>query len=285
MIESKYFGGVVLLIAGVMLSACEKDDTASEQQVQRTFTLSIDAAKGVYKDDATNRAATRALTLIEDNLNASWATTEHVYVQGQLLSDKSYFWFQGSIQPQSAGKTTRLNGTISLPEGWTISIDDAIVKPHVLDLQFPRSGNLDYTGQIGTFADIAAKYDYAIAESVRFDIVGDHIEGVESADFVNQQAIVQFRLYDNAAVTDVPISAKSLTVSAAGLITTGESTGDITIEPASPTNEIWAALRGITDTAVTLTATVGDDTYTFTQSGVTFENGKFYIIDAYLTKQ
>lgn len=285
MIVFKYFGGAVLLTAGIMLSACSSDDTTPEPQVQRTFSLTVDAAKGGYVDAATSRAATRALTISDDNLNASWATTEQVYVQGTPYPHTNV-WLQGSIQPMSAGKTTRLNGTVSLPEGSQITIEDVIGNPHTLTLQFPRLGEPDYTGQIGTLADIAAKYDYARAEGVRFDIVGDHIEGVLPATFVNQQAIVKFVLYDNAYTeTNVPINASSLTISASGLITKeGDETGTLTITPTSPTNEIWAALSGINSTEVTLTANIGVNTYTFTQSGVTFEDGKFYIIDAYLSK-
>lgn len=290
MIEFKYFSGAVLLTAGIMLSACSSDDTTPEPQVQRTFSLTVDAAKGGYVDaakgDDVDDAATRALTLNDDNLNASWATTEHVYVQGRFVSNSSLFWFQGSIQPMSAGKTTRLNGTITLPERSEISIDEAIGTPHSLTLQFPCSGEPNYTEQKGTLADIAANYDYARADNVRFDIVGDHIEGVLSANFVNQQAIVKFVLYDDAIKdSDEPINASSLTISASGLVTMeGDKTETLTITPTSPTNEIWAALRGINNTGVTLTAIVDGKTYTFTQSDVTFENGKFYIIEAYLSK-
>ena len=170
---NNYFG--VLLTIGLALTACSSDDSNTEQ-VYRTYTMTIDATKGA--NEAASRATTRALSLDGNTLNTLWATTERVYVQGRKVSDNSYFWFEGYLQPHSAGTTTQLNGVISLPTSFSISIDDAIGKPHKLTLQFPRPYNLDYTGQIGTLADIAAKYDYAKATDVGVDIKADKVVGV-----------------------------------------------------------------------------------------------------------
>ena len=274
---NNYFG--VLLTAGLALTACSSDDSNTEQ-VYRTYTMTIDATKGA--NEAASRAATRALSLDGNTLNTLWATTERVYVQGKKVSDNSYFWFEGSLQPQSAGTTTtQLNGVISLPTDFAISIDEAIGTPHTLTLQFPRPYVLDYTGQIGTLADIAAKYDYAKATDVGVDIEADKVVGVSPVTFVNQQAIVKFTLKDQ---NNNVINASNLDISADGLIQTGSTTGTITITPASPTSIIFAALRGIASTTVTLTATVGSDTYTFDKSNVTFTNGQYYEINVKMKK-
>ena len=274
---NNYFG--VLLTVGLALTACSSDDSNTEQ-VRKTYTMTIDATKGA--NEAASRAATRALSLDGNTLNTLWATTERVYVQGKKVSDNSYFWFEGSLQPQSAGATTtQLNGVISLPTGFSISIDEAIGTPHKLTLQFPRPYVLDYTGQIGTLADIAAKYDYARAENVEVDIEADKVVGVSPVTFVNQQAIVKFTLKDQ---NNNVINASNLEISADGLIQTGSTTGTITITPASPTSIIFAALRGIASTTVTLTATVGSDTYTFDKSNVTFTNGQYYEINVKMKK-
>ena len=274
---NNYFG--VLLTIGLALTACSSDDSNTEQ-VYRTYTMTIDATKGA--NEAASRGDTRALTLTGSTLNATWATTEHVYVQGKKVSDNSYFWFVGSIQPQYAGTTTRLNGTISLPAGWSYSsVNEAIGYPNYVTLQFPRPYVLDYTGQIGTLADIAAKYDYAKATDVGVDIEADKVVGVSPVTFVNQQAIVKFTLKDQ---NNNVINASSLEISADGLIQRGSTTGTITITPASPTSIIFAALRGIASTTVTLTATVGSDTYTFDKSNVTFTNGQYYEINVKMKK-
>ena len=247
----------MLLLAGLALTACSSDDSNTEP-VRRTYTMTIDATKGA--NEASVRGDTRALTLDGSILNASWATSEHVYVQGKLLSDKSLFWFEGSIQPQYAGTTTKLNGTISLPTGWVISIDEAIGKPHKLTLQFPRSGARDYTGQIGTLADIAAKYDYAIAEDVEVEVKEGLVRGVASATFVNQQLNIQY----GGESLSLTIPADTYTTNGAGVI--------------------YVAIPGFSSKEVTLTAKVGDDTYTFTKSGITFENGEYYEINVKMKK-
>ena len=242
--------------------------------------MTIDATKGA--NEAASRATTRALSLDGNTLNTSWATSERVYVQGKKLSDNSYFWFEGSLQPQSAGATTQLNGVISLPTSFSISIDDAIGTPHKLTLQFPRPYVLDYTGQIGTLADIAAKYDYARAEEVMVDIEADKVVGVEPVTFVNQQAIVKFTLKDKADGTTL-LNPTALTIQY------GEESLSLTSIPSTTygTNGngvLYVAIPGFSDKAVTLTATVADAIYTFTKSGVTFNNGQYYAIGLKMKK-
>lgn len=274
---NNYFG--VLLTAGLALTACSSDDSNTEQ-ARTTYTMTIDATKGA--NEAASRATTRALTLDGSTLNATWATTERVYVQGRKVSDNSYFWFEGSLQPQSAGTTTQLNGVISLPDGWAISIDDAISTPHTLTLQFPRPYVLDYTGQIGTLAVIAAKYDYAKAEDVRVDIEADKVVGVEPVTFVNQQAIVKFTLKDKADGTTL-LNPTALTIQY------GEESLSLTSIPSTTyeTNGngvLYVAIPGFSDKAVTFTATVAGEAYTFTKSGITFENGAYYEINVKMKK-
>lgn len=262
-----------LLVTGAMMTGCSNEDNVESTNTPKggkTYYLSVNASKG--SDDN----STRALALDDKTLKATWATTEHVYVQGTLLADNSKFWFNGTIRPQYPGTSTLLSGAISLPDIYEISIDDAIGDPHILDLQFPRSGELDYTGQVGTLADIAAKYDYAIANGVRFDIEDDHIEGVGEADFINQQAIVKFTLIDKADET-VKLSPTALTVEY------GENSVSLTNIPATTytTNGdgvLFVAIPGFESQAVKLTAVAGGNIYTYSKESVTFVNGKYYEI-------
>ena len=244
-----------------------------DAETSRTYSMSVDATKS-------GDALTRALALNGNTINATWATNEHVYVQGTLLSDNSKFWFDGSIQPQSAGTSTLLNGQITLPSGWTGIISDYVGEAPEFTLQFPRSGELDYTGQVGTLEDIAAKYDYAIATAVRFDIKGDHIDGTNSASFENQQAIVKFTLKDNADGTTL-LSPTALT------ITYGSETISLTIPGGTYTTNgagvLYVAIPGFSGN-ITLSATCADGTYTHTKSGVTFTNGNYYDITVKMTK-
>ena len=267
----------MLLMAGLALTACSSDDNSTEQQAPKTYYMTVDASKAV--NEAFSRVSTRALSLDGSTLNASWATTENVYVQGKLKSDgTTKFWFKGSIKPQYAGTTTRLNGVISLPDGWTFtSIDDAISTPHTLTLQFPRSGELDYTGQVGTLADIAAKYDYAVAENARVDVEADKVKGVFEETFVNQQAIVKFTLRDKTDATKL-LNPTALTIqygdeeSPSFLYLTSIPADTYTT---NGDGVLYVAIPGFSGKLV-LTATVGGVEHKFTKNSVTFKNGKYY---------
>lgn len=266
-----------LLLAGLVLAACSSDDDdhqgQEEHQEFKTYYMTVNATKGA--EEGVNYASTRALALTGGTLNATWATTEHVYVQGQLVSSGEFFWFEGSLQPQSAGTTTQLNGVISLPAGWSYpSVDEAIGYHHEVTLQFPRPGVLDYTGQIGTLADIAEKYDYAIDTEVVVEITADQVLGVEDAEFVSQQAIVKFTFIDSDGTTKMKLTELNVQYGTESLsLTIPEDTyttnGD---------NVIYVAIPGFTGN-VTLSAKVGEKTYTFIKSNVTFENGKYYEVD------
>lgn len=254
MIKNKYL--CILLIAGLALTACSSDDAVVEQKTLepgKTYYLTVDATKG---SDAT----TRALTLSGSTLTPTWATSEHVYVKGST-------WATGSLSPDANAATARLNGVITGITG---------VLPQDLTLQFPRQA-WSYTGQVGTIADIAAKYDYATATAHITAINGSNISASSAVTFTNQQAIVKFTLQDNNN-GNAAINATSLCISANGLKTTDTETGDITITPASATSEIFAALRDISSTNVTLTAVAGGKTYVYNKSGASFTNGKYYEI-------
>ncbi len=217
--------------------------------------MTVNASKG-------DNATTRALSIDgSGKLIASWATTEDVYVK------KDDSWLSGSLKPQSAGESSVLKGEIS---GATIEASD------VLTLQFPRT-TIDYTGQVGTLDNIAANYDYATATTTVYSVSGNTFTNTftsSEAIFANQQAIVKFTLQNAYGET---LAVDKLTVSATGLKTSDTATGDIAITPASATDVIYAALSGVSSTAVTLTATVGSDTYPpFTSPDVSFVNGQYY---------
>ena len=255
----------------------------------RTYSMTVDATKG--ENEAASRA-NRALSLDGKTLNATWATNENVYVQGKLNSNNSYFWFKGSLQPQSTGTSTKLNGAISLPEGWEGSIDTYVAYPYNFTLQFPRSGDLNYSGQKGTLADLAANYDYAIATGAQFEVNNNNIRGINSVTFENQQAIVKFTLKDKADGTTL-LSPTALTITYGSEIS-------LTIPAATYTTNsagvLFVAIPGYTEAEVndnqitssrdvTLTATCSDGTYTFAKSDITFQNGKYYEITVKMTKQ
>ena len=262
----------VLLSVGTLLTACSSDDGASDgSPAGSAWTLTVKATKGG------NEATTRALLLDEkDNtLYATWKTTENVHV----YSKDEYL---GKLNPDVNAATANLKGSLDTKDE---NYYRGLAKSN-LDLQFPKAGQISYSGQNGTLEYISSNYDWAKATV--------EIEGIDlstrtikpyygTVTFENQQAIVKFTLKDGAGNS---LNASSLKISALGLIDFGETPGDVIITPTVPTNVIWAALRGISENYVTLTATVDKVTYTYTtKEPKSFENGKYYDITVKMTQK
>lgn len=254
-----------LLMAGATFTACSSDDAATEQNpAQKTYTLTVNATKG---GDAT----TRALSIDgEGQLIATWATTENIYVKKGGTS-------VGTLNPDASGSLATLKGELTG--------DFAVGQ--TLDLTFPRA-DIDYTGQVGTLADIAAKYDYATATATIISVNGSTI-GANNGDggnviFQNQQAIIKFTLLDKADGT-TKLSPSALTV------TDGTSTVSLTSIPADTYTANGDGVLYVAFPAagsakpITLTATVGGDTYTYEKSSATFTNEEYYDIAVKMTKQ
>lgn len=277
-----------LLTAGAAMTACSNDETAiNEQPVMKTYKVNINATKA-------GDAMTRALGWDGSKLISTWtASTDRVKV---YLPGKGSNTYAGELTAQSSGVTTTLTGT------WAIA-----TPPDVGDwliLAYPKS-SITYAGQVGTLEDISDNFDYAEAiTEVKASKVDGEI-GTDDAVFYNRQSVVKFTLVDKA--TSNTINATSLTVSfkdasnkdvlitAYDYPTDTESYGEVTINT-SAKSEIWAALSNVLalgrsdlddvdPVTVTLTATVGSDTYKCEEAGVVFRNGKYYTITANMTKQ
>ena len=260
---------VALLMAGAAVTSCSSDNEMDSLKAPagKTYTMTVQATKG---GDATTRALADGG---DGTLTATWATTENVYVK------KVDTWATGSLKPQADGATATLKGELS---GVTIAAND------VLTLQFPKSGDITYAGQKGTLADIAANFDYAIAEDVQVASVdGDgNIDTGESAiGFQHQQAIVKFTLVDKANL-ETKLSPTALTIN--------DGTSDIVTLTSIPAETyttnlagvLYVALPAVSSKPITLTATVGSDTYTLTTSSAkSFDNGSYYRVTAKMTKQ
>lgn len=242
---------VLLMASAVTFVSCSKDEEPTVSG--KTYTMTVNASKG--------DGATKHLTLSGSTITATWLTTENVYVK------KGSDWATGSLQPQTEGANTTLKGELS-------NID--IEAGDNLTLQFPKSGNITYAGQMGTIADIAVNFDYATAAVTVATVDGGNITTTADAAFENQQAIVKFTLLqsDHSALPSNPTA-----------LTINYGTGSVTLTdiPAATytTNGdgvLYVALPGFSNQSVTLTATVGGDTYTKTVSNITFVNGQYYTV-------
>lgn len=258
-----------LLIAGAAFTACSSDDDIVANQPENTtpqqYSLTINATKG-------GDAQTRALSLDDKTLNATWATSENVYVK------KGETWATGSLQPDADGATTTLKGSLR---------DITIEAGDELSLQFPKSGDISYAGQTGTLDDIAANFDYATAtvKVVSVSATGTITPEAATTTFQNQQAIIRFTLKDKGNA-DAAINPTALTV------TDGTSTVELTSIPEATytTNGqgvLYVAFPAAGEAkTITLTATVGSDTYAYeTSTAKTFTNGQYYSITVKMKKE
>lgn len=253
----------LLLSAGFLLTACSNDDGVSDDSpAGSTWMLTVKANKGGTALARQSSIDTRALTLSGNTLNATWNTSEHVYVR------YNNEW-HGALQPNSNTSSTILTG----------SLTDFAVLPSVnfsLELLFPRKSLITYEGQQGTLADIAANFDWATAtaEITNIDNNAKILNG-GPVTFQNQQAIVKFTLKNGENTLPV----KSLRVSATNLKINESYYGDVTITPTDATSELYAALSGINNSQVTLTATTSDDkVFIYKRQNATFANSKYYAI-------
>ena len=240
----------VVLFAASAFTACSNNDEQANGTPVNTYTITVNATKG---DDASSAPSNRALALDDTKLNATWAAGEQVTVYNVTKSTE----LTGNLTAQSAGASTTLTGTLTTSG---IAVND------VLTLKFLSP---NYTSQEGTLDYIAAHCDYATATVTVSSISGNNIT-TTAANFTNQQAIVKFSLKDNAKANDNDLSATQLVVTADGT--------SYTVTPTSATNELYVAVPGFASQDVALAATVGNDTYTYTKTGVTFDNGKYYTV-------
>ncbi len=250
-----------------------------------------------------------------------WTKREKVYV----FSSSSYATVYADYTSQflyptsSGGSTTILTGDIKAFS------EDKINLVYTGKLALDDIGNgwnssrtlLKYTGQYGSLEDIATEYDYAIAEnvSVKSDGKGGY-RSTGNVTFVNQQAIVKFQFLklktDGAVPTYVKLkNISTLKITAeknsvqkivqvepatrVPMVGSGDTAG-LTMDPPDKTlNYIYAALRG-TDTlgngkggfdgcTFKIKATVDEVTYEATQTNVTFEHGKFYVVNVVMIPQ
>ena len=256
-----------MVIIGILISSCSSEDNLVDNAsgTPKTYSMAINASiSGSGK-------TTRALSLDDKTLNATWATTENIYVKKGETS-------LGTLSPQSNGATAVLKGELT----GDIAVNDN------LSLTFPRS-NIDYRNQDGTLATIASTFDYATATAEVTAISGSSITA-NDVTFDSQQAIVKFVLTNK--VTGEPIDAHSFAINDDKLvryITGGvETKGSLNITTTSSTwtvnggtGIIYMALRGLNNSNIDITVSDqnGARQYYYSKTGVTFEHGKYYVVN------
>ena len=244
----------LLLLTGVVFVACSSDDDGVEQP--QVYHVTVEA---VLSSDAMTRALSGGGT---GDITPQWAQGEVVYV---TKSDTNL----GTLTPQSTGTaSTKLIGTLS---GAELNVNDVLVLTY---LKSPA----DYSGQKGTLSDIGANYAIATA-TVKITEVGSYVK-TGNATFTSQQAIVKFSLKGE---TNEPLNASRLDIKY------GSTTLSLTGIPSATytTNGdgvLYVAVPAFDSQLLTLTATVGGDTYKYEKPAVSFENGKYYPVGVRMGK-
>lgn len=264
-----------LLMAGAAFTACSSSDDVIEQPANPTepqvYTLVIKASKG--------DANTRALSLSGSTLNAYWSGEETIEV------------YQNDVKIGTATAAASPDGNTTITAELTSAPNPSS------DLDFYLGGKTpDYTGQNGLLTgdnSISEKYDYAMGwlgsgsytvDDVNYTVTPNENTSLEFGAAYAEQAVIKFTLQDkgnsNAAISPSAFtvsdgtSAVELTSIPAATYTTN---GDGVLFVAFPATNYLAT--------ITLTATVGNDTYTYTKWGAKFEKGQYYEITVKMTKQ
>ena len=257
----------ILLITGIVMSGCNKNDQNNPQEPAKvqTYKMSIQASKG--NNGNQTDGPKKVLVLDGTTLNATWAAGERVTVYNETKSAT----LDGYLEAQSNGASTQLLGELT----GTIEAGDRLTLKYLAP---------NYNDQRGTLAYISVNCDYAVAETVEVEsILGGTIYTSDEAAFVNQQAVVKFTLKDAVDHTTL-LSPTALTFN--------DGTSDIATLTSIPaatytTNGdgvLFVAVPGFSDKTVTLTATVGSDTYTFEKASTTLANGRYYALTVEMNK-
>ena len=252
---------IAALCAAAGFTAC---NIAPEQPELTEYTLTVEAS--MPEPD------TKGLALDGTKLNAVWTSDDQVIVLDGTTQ-------VGTLTPQSTGSATAvLKGTLTQ----SVSVGKA------LTLQTPRKSWAYNSNQDGTLSSVSSKLAYARAGITVTAVNGSEISA-GTAHFENQQAIVKFTLKNDKGSI---LTVDKLTVEAASkkLVRTlgaAASYGSIAINNPGKARSLYAALRndsGAADT-YTLTATIGNDVYHCTKSGVLLENGKYYNVTATISEE
>ena len=231
------------------------DQTTPEVKTSKTYSMTITAGKGGMQ--------TKALSVEDHVLSATWTAGDVVTVYNKTKEAA----LTGELTAAESGASTTLSGDLT----GTIEEDD------ILQLSF-LSG--DYSTQGGTLEYIAEHCDYAIAEVKVASIDEGKITTTDAADFINQQAIVQFTLKNNSGeasqyVSRLSIGYRSEDLSGSIVITDSQN--------AVSTNGngiVYVAFPAVLDATVNLSAdfTGQYDCYFYEKAGITFGRGRYYEI-------
>ena len=243
-----------LVALAIIMAACSSDENTQEstgrngQKMPFTATISV--------GDATTRSLTEATD--GSAITTSWKKDEQVALihNGQIdvmtvtevNEETKAATIQGDITSATNGETV----TIVYPAS-AVDQDTKAVKADLLK------------AQDGSLNTISEKLDYRTATTTLAVSEGGSTFGA-AVTLALQHALWKLSLTDGTNA----ISASKLVVKdgSDNVLTT------VTLAPA--TSSLYIAMAPANSTDMRFEATVGDDTYTYSKTGITFKAGKYY---------
>lgn len=247
------------IFSAIAIAACsplEPDEVISDLQKDGAedgfYTLTVEATKGFD---------TKALSLDDNTLNASWVTGEKVgvYVNGVRCGQLS-----ATADGSDATKAT-LSGTLTDASGIKADATIMLLYPDREDIT--EGTKWDYTGQNGAApgSDLS-KYDFATATLTVSSINGTTVNTTTSSvAFQNEQSVYRFGFKVGGAGSAIEVKEFTVTSSQNQLVRTRSYVTDawtsafgsltVTSSAAPAGNIYYMSLRNDNTSA--------DDTYTF----------------------
>ncbi len=241
------------MLAVLAFTACSNDSDEAAGSDNHIWHVTLTASMG----DATHRA----LDAAGNTITASFAAGDVVEV---VRADGSPV---GPLTAKTTGASTTLEGNIS----GTFAADE------VLKLRY-RSATANYDGQEGTLPGIAAGQDYAEG-TLTVKTANPLTFKSNSVTLKSKQSITKFSFNDGTN----PISVKTFGIAAPGLVQSiavngTETVGAVTGTLATPSKEVYVALRNKETGTKTYSFTIQDEDgnwYIFTKTA-NLSNGKNY---------
>ena len=267
-----------LLMAGGMMVACSSDgDDLAQTDAPKFYKVTVEGAQKGGDE-------MRGLLAESDDHTTISATWDKVNDKVWARNASQNEYASGELTPSANDATATLSGTLSFTttpavneEIQLYTFDNATVSIYNMDL---------YDGQKGTLADIGKNYDFCRGDATVTSVDGGNVTiSLGTKKFVPRYAILKLTLVDKDN-TSTKLNPTALSVKFSG---SSESTDLTDIDAATYTTNgagvLYVAVRSAYNQDVTLTATVGSDTYTCTASNKSFPEGKFYRITAKMAKQ
>ena len=248
------------------MAACSNEDSALEnaapaqQQGAMKFTATL-AAPG---SGATTRTTYTEITSGDDagKINVAWKAGDQISL---------YDLDNGAVCTATVGTPTADgSATISGTFDYDVEAEENITATYPVSA-VNDDFNAKFASQAGTIAYIQDNLDYRKGTST-ISVSGTEATLATALQMESQIAIWKLTLQDNAA-TPAALSATKVTIKNGSTVIA--ATTDITA-----TSVVCLALNlksgNISSADITIEATVGSDTYTYSKSGVSLAKGNYY---------